>query len=206
MHGALAQAVPERVIAACNGAVHSATLHRAAAERRQLWVYLETIGGGIRRARHQGRARRRARAHDQHVEPAGRGAGARVSADPAALRAGGRLRRRRHAIAAAWACAASIARRQNAACGLDGSRLRSPPWGLAGGLPGGKGEFRFSEGTEPFRDGAVLLRRGDIVEIITPGAGGYGPPQERARSLVERDVREGRIDPELADKIYGRAP
>jgi N-methylhydantoinase B len=59
---------------------------------------------------------------------------------------------------------------------------------------------------EPFRDGAVLLRRGDMVEIITPGAGGYGPPQERARSLVERDVREGRIDPELANKIYGRAP
>ena len=97
--------------------------------------------------------------------------------------------------------------RADAECrvGLDGSRLHSPPWGLAGGLPGGKGEFRFSEGTEPFRDGAVLLRPGDIVEIVTPGAGGYGPPQKRDRELVERDVREGRIQSELAREIYGRA-
>jgi N-methylhydantoinase B len=51
----------------------------------------------------------------------------------------------------------------------------------------------------------VLLRPGDIVEIITPGAGGYGPPQERPRELVERDVREDRIELKLAREIYGRA-
>jgi N-methylhydantoinase B len=89
---------------------------------------------------------------------------------------------------------------------LDGSRLRSPPWGLAGGLPGGKGELRFSEGTEPFRDGAILLHPGDVVEIITPGAGGYGLPLGREPELVARDVREGRITSEAADKIYGSAP
>ena len=96
----------------------------------------------------------------------------------AALRAGRRLRR---------------ARRQRGGMGLrrvyraeapcrvevDGSRLRSRPWGLAGGQPGGKGEFRFGPGVEPFRDGGSAVAPGRRVEIVTPGAGGYGPPLER---------------------------
>jgi N-methylhydantoinase B len=59
---------------------------------------------------------------------------------------------------------------------LDGSRLYTPPWGLAGGAPGGHGEFRFGPGVDPFVQGNGVLRAGQIVEIITPGAGGYGPP------------------------------
>ncbi len=77
----------------------------------------------LRRARDEGRAGRRACAHDQHLEPAGRGAGDRISADAAALRAGGRLRRRRGGIAAAWDCAASIAPRRSAACGWTARAL-----------------------------------------------------------------------------------
>lgn len=38
----------------------------------------------------------------------------------------------------------------------------------------------FSEGTPPFDHGNGPLRRGDVVEVVTPGAGGYGPPDERA--------------------------
>ena len=67
--------------------------------------------------------------------------------------------------------------------------------GSAGGLPGGKGEFAAARGRTFNRDGAVL-KAGRMVEIITPGAGGYGPPGERDRERVARDVREGRIDPE----------
>jgi N-methylhydantoinase B len=88
---------------------------------------------------------------------------------------------------------------------LDTSRLRSAPWGLAGGLPGTGGEFRFSAGTEPFHDGAGLLRAGNVVEIITPGAGGYGPPERRAAELVARDLREGRIGPERAREVHAAA-
>ena len=71
IHGALAQAVPERVIAACNGACGSATFIGAHPKDGSLWVYLETIGGGFGRAGDEGRAGRRACPHDQHVEPAG---------------------------------------------------------------------------------------------------------------------------------------
>jgi len=55
---------------------------------------------------------------------------------------------------------------------LDGSRLFTPPWGLNGGHPGGRGAFRFGDGVEPFVNGSGRLRAGETVEIITPGASG----------------------------------
>jgi N-methylhydantoinase B len=205
VHGALAQAVPERVIAACNGAVNSASFIGRRPGDGSTWVYLETIGGGSgARATKDGLDGVQVHMTNTSNLPVEaleleypltllRYELVDGSGGPGTYRGGMGLRR---------------VYRADAECrvALDGSRLHSPPWGLAGGLPGGKGEFRFSEGTEPFRDGAVLLRPGDVVEIITPGAGGYGPPPERARALVERDVRESRIDPELANKIYSYAP
>jgi N-methylhydantoinase B len=86
--------------------------------------------------------------------------------------------------------------RAEAECHLQlvGSRLLTAPWGLAGGRPGGRGSFRFSEGVEPFVNGAGSLRAGETVEIVTPGAGGYGPPAERDPAMVERDLADQRID------------
>lgn len=86
---------------------------------------------------------------------------------------------------------------------LDGARLRSAPWGLRGGLPGGKGRFVFGPGVEEFRRGSGLLRAGQWVEIVTPGGGGYGPPSGRSRDAVERDLREGRITAATASGVYG---
>jgi N-methylhydantoinase B len=85
---------------------------------------------------------------------------------------------------------------------LDGSRLMTAPWGLAGGHPGGRGTFRFSEGVEPFVNGAGSLRAGETVEIVTPGAGGYGPPAERDPAMVERDLADQRIDIATAVTTY----
>jgi N-methylhydantoinase B len=61
-------------------------------------------------------------------------------------------------------------------------------------------------GAEPLTHGSGHLRKGEIVEIVTPGAGGYGPPAERDPAVVHRDVAEGRIDRDTADIIYGLAP
>ena len=85
---------------------------------------------------------------------------------------------------------------------LDGSRLLTPPWGLEGGQPGGRGAFRLSDGVEPFVNGAGSLRAGETVEIVTPGAGGYGPPAERDPAAVERDLADERIDRATAAAIY----
>jgi N-methylhydantoinase B len=76
---------------------------------------------------------------------------------------------------------------------LDGSRLLTPPWGLEGGQPGGCGAFRFGVGVEPFVQGSGRLRAGETIEIITPGAGGYGPPvEEKKAGSAPRGLRDGR--------------
>jgi N-methylhydantoinase B/oxoprolinase/acetone carboxylase alpha subunit len=51
-----------------------------------------------------------------------------------------------------------------------------------------------------------MLSDGQSVAIVTPGAGGYGPPRKRARDLVERDLQEDRISSAVAKRAYGFIP
>lgn len=86
---------------------------------------------------------------------------------------------------------------------LMGTRQKVAPWGLFGGKPGGRGRFEV-ERTAPAsaeRDG--VLHDGDAISVITPGAGGYGPPAERAREQVLQDLVEGRISGQSAREEYG---
>ena len=77
-------------------------------------------------------------------------------------------------------------------------RFTSRPWGLEGGQNGGGASIKI------FRDGQLIsdtpkprnvaLKPGDVIEIITAGAGGYGPVSERDPELLRRELREGIID------------
>jgi len=87
------------------------------------------------------------------------------------------------------------------------ARGRFPADGVNSGRAGGTG------GMWVIRDGKTIelpstarfvLQRGDILSTIAAGGGGYGDPSERERSLVERDLREGKISPEGA-RIFGMA-
>jgi len=205
IHGALTQAVPDRVIAACNGACFSATFVGERAEDRSLWVYLETIGGGsgARAAKDglDGVHVHMTNTSNLPVEALELEYPLTVlryelvdgSGGAGAQRGGMGLRRVYRAEA-------------DCRLRLDGSRLRSAPWGLAGGLPGAMGTVVLRNGAEPLAHGSGHLRKGEIVEIVTPGAGGYGPPASRDPAVVRRDLAEGRIDRDLAEKIYGLAP
>jgi N-methylhydantoinase B len=205
IHGALAQAVPERVIAACNGACFSATFVGERPEDRSLWVYLETIGGGSgARARKDG-------LDGVHVHMTNT---SNLPVEALELEYPLTLLRYELVVGSGGAGAQrggmGLRRvyRAEADCQLrlDGSRLRSAPWGLGGGLPGASGAVVLRNGAEPLAHGSGHLRKGEIVEIVTPGAGGYGPPASRDRAVVRRDVAEGRIDGDTAEKIYGLAP
>lgn len=197
IHGALARVVPERVTAAGNGSVASATFVGERPGDGAIWVYLETIGGG------SGARPNKDGLDGVHVHMTN------TSNLPAeALELEYPLTLLRYELvdgsggAGRFRGGMGLRRvyRAEAECRLrvDGSRLRSAPWGLAGGLPGGKGEFVCGEGMTPFDHGAGVLRPGDIVEIITPGAGGYGPPAERDPAAVRRDLAERRADPATA--------
>jgi N-methylhydantoinase B len=202
IHGALAQAVPERLTAASNGSCASATFMGRDPKTGGLWVYLETIGGGSgARAGKDGLDGVHVHMTNTSNLPAEaleleypltllRYELVDGSGGPGTQRGGMGLRRVYRAEAD---CRVQI----------DGSRLRSSPWGLEGGLEGGRGGFVFGPGVAPFDHGNGDLKRGDIIEIVTPGAGGYGPPAGRAAEAVRRDLAEGRIDRETAQRVYG---
>jgi N-methylhydantoinase B len=47
------------------------------------------------------------------------------------------------------------------------------------------------------------VQPGDVVSYRTCGGGGYGPPEERDRDAVARDVREGKVSRTRAREAYG---
>ncbi|MBV9783100.1 MAG: hydantoinase B/oxoprolinase family protein [Acidisphaera sp.] len=188
--GALAQAVPERVIAATNGA-NTVCLFDGAFADGTPWIYLETIGGGSgARATKDGLDGVQVHMTNTSNLPVeafeieyplsllryelvdGSGGAGR-------FRGGMGLRR---------------VYRADAPCRLrvDGSRLRTAPWGLAGGGPGATGSFDF--GGAVADRGVVTLAPGQIVTVTTAGGGGYYPPEQRDPAAAARDLAEGRLD------------
>src|ERR1700734_1931514 len=96
-------------------------------------------------------------------------------------------------------------------------RQKIAPWGIHGGLPGGKAELLFKRNgsddwltisqafnkPSPSKFANVPVHPGDQLKIVGPAGGGWGPPKERDRALVAEDVRERRVPIEQAREIYG---
>lgn len=86
---------------------------------------------------------------------------------------------------------------------LHAARFKSRPWGLAGGLAANGSYANFGDGRTNLV-GSIPLVPGQVVEIVTPGGGGYGDPSKRSAEDVARDIAEQRITPEFAERTYGR--
>ena len=54
-----------------------------------------------------------------------------------------------------------------------------------------------------FDGDSAVLKPGQWFAIMTPGAGGFGPPERRDPPAAARDLAEGAISPATAQKIYG---
>ncbi|MBA3347833.1 MAG: hydantoinase B/oxoprolinase family protein, partial [Actinobacteria bacterium] len=83
------------------------------------------------------------------------------------------------------------------------------PAGAFGGGDGGVAEYvliRDGAETPLPAKGTVELEAGDTVSYRTCGGGGYGPPAERDRELVARDVREGKVSEARAREVYAWRP
>jgi N-methylhydantoinase B len=203
IHGALAPAIPDRIIAACNGACVSSTFSGVNPATGQFYVYLETIGGGFgARATKDG-------LDGVHVHITN------TSNLPVeALEAEYPLVVERYALVedsggpGTWRGGLGLLRQiraENHECHafIHGSRRLSAPWGLFGGHEGGKCRLAFSPGVAPPLKAQGFLGPGQSVAIITPGAGGYGDPRSRDPALVRRDLAEGKISVEVAREVYG---
>ena len=86
-------------------------------------------------------------------------------------------------------------------------RSKTTAWGLFGGSDATPPEVVVNEGRPDekklLKVNHFRLKRGDTVTSRTGGGGGFGDPRERARELVEADLRDGAISPEAARLIYG---
>lgn len=203
VHGALAQAIPDRIIAACNGAVTSSTFSGVNPRTGNFYVYLETLGGGFgARATKDGldgvqvhitntsnlpveglESEYPLRVERYELE--------RDSGGDGKWRGGLGFRRQIRAL------------HDDCRVSMRGTRITTAPWGLFGGHDGGSYHVEPDEGVEPFKLSAGKLMTGQSIAIVTPGSGGYGPPKERDTERVKQDLREDRISPDVARDVYG---
>jgi N-methylhydantoinase B len=205
VHGALAQVVPERVTAAHNGACIAAVFSGVNPATGDYYVYLETIGGGFgARATKDGldgvhvHTTNTSNLPVEGLEPeyplmVERYELVNDSGGAGRFRGGMGLRRRIRI------------EHDDCAVSIHSSRELSSPWGLKGGLEGGRYRAMTEGAGGPLVHGDGMFETGDCVEVITPGAGGYGPPGERESERVKQDLADERISRKTAEAIYGQS-
>ena len=90
---------------------------------------------------------------------------------------------------------------------LSVERIVNPARGRSGGSNGATGRIRVGrDGPNLPGKGEVRVKSGETLIFETPGGGGFGPPHERSREDILRDLREGLISEKAAREIYGFDP
>ena len=91
---------------------------------------------------------------------------------------------------------------------LRTDRRDHPPYGIGGGRPGGSsantlidGDGEHDVATMPMQ--SFIARRDDLFRMVSAGGGGYGDPRERDPEAVLDDVREEKVTREAARDVYG---
>lgn len=207
--GALAQALPDRVVAAANGANTTAVFAGIDPRSGDGYVYLETLGGGMG-ARPMKDGKDGVQVHitntsnlpveaieteypllveEYSLVPDSGGAGR--------YRGGAGLRR--------------VVRPVDHDCSFNGvgERFRHQPWGLFGGSPGTSGRFFLRQANGKTRrlddkPSDIVVTPKDAVIVETPGAGGYGAPHERDPEQLADDVRSEKFSAEYMNTNYNQ--
>ncbi|MGI9522570.1 MAG: hydantoinase B/oxoprolinase family protein [Hyphomicrobiaceae bacterium] len=86
-------------------------------------------------------------------------------------------------------------------------RMRSPPFGLCGGNAGTAAVVTL---TTPDGRSRALPSKGafdapgaSVIDMVTPGAGGYGPPENRDPAAIGYDLLDGYVTADAARESYG---
>jgi N-methylhydantoinase B len=208
--GALAEQIPDRVVAGTNGANTSAVFAGTDPRTGQLYVYLETLGGGMgARATFDGKDGVQVNITNTSnlpveaieleyplrveeyslIEDTG-GAGR--------FRGGMGIRR--------------IIRPVGHVCEFNGvgERFAHKPWGLFGGEDGATGRFyiRADDGKVEelaAKASCIRLEPDSVAVLETAGAGGYGPPAQRSDEAIREDLASGKFSPGYVKRFYPEA-
>ena len=206
--GALARALPGRVVAAGNGANTTAVFAGTDPRTGRGYVYLETLGGGMG-ARPTGDGKDGVQVgitntSNLPVEAIEMEYPLRVeeysliqdSGGAGRYRGGGGLRR--------------VVSPVDHDCLFNGAgeRFSNRPWGLEDGRPGGSGRFVLEGGAMAPRrlddkPSGVTVTPDQRIVVETPGAGGWGDPKERSAEALEADRKSGKFSNEFMAENYG---
>ncbi|BDG59539.1 hydantoinase B/oxoprolinase family protein [Caldinitratiruptor microaerophilus] len=207
--GALAQAIPDRIPAACHSAMSAVMFAGFDAEGANYFVYPETIGGGFG-ARPSKDGMDGVQVHVTNssnlpvealeleypllIEHYGL---IPDSGGPGRWRGGLGIRRDIRILG------------RDVEFSSHADRQKFAPWGLEGGMPAKAGRFVINPGTPQERRLAsgkvshVRLAPGDVLSAQTPGGGGFGDPLEREPERVAQDVLERKVSVRAAREVYG---
>lgn len=204
--GALSQAIPDKVIAAANGANTTAVFSGVDPRTNKPYLYFETIGGGMgARSTKDGKdgvqvgitntsnlpVESIEQEYPLRVEEYGF-----VEDSGGAGRYRGGMGLRRVLTPVDHDCIFNGA----------GERFRYQPWGLFGGQAGASGRFLIEDkaGRRRLDDkpNEVSVGLGTKVTVETPGAGGYGNPEDRGEGSLRRDLESGKFSADFLDKYY----
>ncbi len=85
-------------------------------------------------------------------------------------------------------------------------RMTSPPFGLRGGQAGAAAVVTLTTAdgvTRPLPSkGAFAAPAGSVIDMITPGSGGFGRPAERDAAAIGRDLLDGYVTGGAAERDY----
>ena len=208
--GALAPAMPERTVAAANGANTTAVFTGTHPGTQRRYIYFETLGGGF-----GGRFAKDGKDGVQvHITNTSNLPVEAIEMDyPLVVESYGLVEnsggagRHRGGLGLR-----RVIRPIDHTCTFSGSgeRFRRGPWGAFGGGPGRPGRFVRIEpdGGETLlssKPGGVEFGPDQKIMIETPAAGGFGGPDERAAEDLRTDLRSGKYSEEFVAEHYSVA-
>lgn len=174
--GALAQALPQRAPAASCGSMNNITIGGHDPRHDRPFAYYETLAGGAG-ASPEGPGADAIHTHmtntlNTPVEALEHAYPLRVERYRVRQGSGGQgLHRGGHGLERVYAFDAP------AQVTLITERRRHAPWGLSGGQPGACGQDLHNGAPLPGKV-SLQVEAGDTVTVCTPGAGGWGSPEE----------------------------
>ena len=205
--GALSAARPEDAVAAANGANTTAVFSGVDPRSGDSYLYLETLGGGF-----GGRAAKDGRDGVQvHITNTSNLPVEAIEMEyPLRVRSygfienSGGVGKHRGGLGLE-----RIVEPVGHDCVFNGAgeRFQHSPWGLFGGGEGRPGEFLQKNVSGKFRrlpnkPIGVKIEASEAVIIRTPGAGGYGPPEERESKALGEDAISGKYESEFLSDHY----
>jgi N-methylhydantoinase B len=204
--GALAEAAPDRVTAASNGATTAIIFAGTERSSGRDFVYVEALGGGMgagsRRDGMDGVQVHITNTSNLPVEALETEYPLRVLRYELVKDTGGAGRFR-----GGLGIRKDIQALVPVTFSAHADRHRVAPWGVGGGLSGKTGRFSASAGSgRPARLRSkvsdVAIQRGEVLSAMTAGGGGYGSPARRESEAVAGDFRSGKVSRAAARKTY----